>query len=101
MTSIDPARTALLVMDYQPGVLQRLDEPDGLVERARLAIAAARERGMTVGYVHVALSDSERATVPPTNKTFARLRDMGASVDVDAASANVDERIVEVISQDE
>lgn len=37
MTSIDPARTALLVVDYQPGVLQRLDDADALVERARFA----------------------------------------------------------------
>jgi nicotinamidase-related amidase len=93
LTSLDHGHTALLVMDYQPGVLQRLDDADALVARARAAIATARELGITVGYVHVALSDDERAAVPATNKMFARIRDMGTSVSVDAASSAVDERL--------
>lgn len=93
LLSISPEHTALLVMDYQPGVLQRLDGADALVDRARAAIATARDRGITVGYVHVALSEDERSAVPPTNKMFARLRDMGASVSVDDASSKVDARI--------
>ncbi len=93
LLSISPEHTALLVMDYQPGVLQRLDGADALVDRARAAIATARGRGITVGYVHVALSEDERSAVPPTNKMFARLRDMSASVSVDDASSKVDARI--------
>lgn len=48
LTSIEPARAALLLMDYQPGVLQRLGDSDALVNRARAAIASARTRGMTI-----------------------------------------------------
>ena len=93
LISISPEHTALLVMDYQPGVLQRLDGADALVDRARAAIATARDRGITVGYVHVALSEDERSAVPPTNKMFARLRDRGASVSIDDASSAIDARI--------
>ena len=55
---IEPAHTALVVMDYQPGVLQRLSDGDALVERAGRAIANARRLGMTVAYVHLALTDA-------------------------------------------
>jgi hypothetical protein len=32
---LDPRRTALLVMDYQPGILGRLEDGDALVARAQ------------------------------------------------------------------
>lgn len=51
LTPIDHEHTALVVMDYQPGVLQRLDGADALANRARRAIATARELGITVAYV--------------------------------------------------
>ena len=40
-----------------------------------------------------ALSDGERDAVPSTNKMFAPLRDMGATVSAGAPSSAVDERI--------
>ena len=90
---IEPAHTALLVMDYQPGVLQRLSDGDALVELARSAIANGRRLGMTVAYVHVALTDAERAGVPPTNKMFQRLRETGGALNADATATSVDVRI--------
>jgi nicotinamidase-related amidase len=44
-TKLDPRRTALLVMDYQPGIIGRLDNGEALVARAREAIAAAPAAG--------------------------------------------------------
>lgn len=70
-TPIDPRRAALLVMDYQPGIVGRLPEPEPLLAKANQAIAAARDAGATIGYVRVALADEDYAAVPETNKTFA------------------------------
>src|SRR4051812_49580612 len=58
--AIDPRHSALLVMDYQAGIVGRIADADALLARMRAAIDLARERGMTVGYVRVALTDDER-----------------------------------------
>ena len=39
---IDPARTALLAMDLQGGILPLVPDPDALVERVKGAIADVR-----------------------------------------------------------
>lgn len=57
---IDPARTALLVMDYQHGTLGRLPEADALLTRAQETIALLRSRGVTIGYVRVGFADGEQ-----------------------------------------
>jgi nicotinamidase-related amidase len=77
--TIDPQHTALLIMDYQPGILGRLGDAEELVGRAAEAIAVARSRGAQVGYVRVAFEDDDYDAVPPTNKSFARLRDVRAN----------------------
>jgi nicotinamidase-related amidase len=77
--TIDPTRTALLVMDYQPGIVSRLPDPDALLARMVSSIDMARSRGLTIGYVRVALTDDEAAAVPATNKSFAALAAMGSS----------------------
>ena len=46
-------RQALLVMDMQPAVLARVEGAEGLLSRARDAIAAARAAGIPVLYVVV------------------------------------------------
>ncbi len=75
---LDPARTALLVMDYQVGILDRAPEPDALLDRVAEAIGAARSAGATVGYVRVALTDADYDAVPATNKTFSAAAAMRA-----------------------
>jgi nicotinamidase-related amidase len=69
--TIDPRRAALLVMDYQPGIIARLPDPDALLARVNEAIAAARHAGATVGYVRVAFAHKDYNAVPPTNPIFA------------------------------
>jgi nicotinamidase-related amidase len=58
-TTIDPATTALLVMDYQNGILDRLEDPSALLAGAADTIDLARSRGATVGYVRVGFADGE------------------------------------------
>jgi len=82
--AIDPRHSALLVMDYQAGIVGRIAEADELLARMRAAIDVARERGMTVGYVRVALTDEERDAVPERNKTFSALASLGSGMQADA-----------------
>jgi nicotinamidase-related amidase len=56
---IDPAKTALLVMDYQHGILERIDGAASLLARAKQTLALIREHGVHVGYVRVAFADGE------------------------------------------
>src|SRR4051794_1899518 len=63
--SLVPAQTALLVMDFQPGIVGMLSEPEPLLDRAAEAIALARGRGGAVGYVRVAFTRPEIEALPP------------------------------------
>jgi len=87
---LDPARTALLLMDFQPGVLARypVDEvlPNAIALRDR-----ARAAGVLVGYVHVALTSDEAAAVPASNATFSGFAARMAGVD--PAAGEVDPRL--------
>jgi nicotinamidase-related amidase len=90
---IDPRRTALLVMDYQRGILGMIESSDALVERARQAIETVRERGGHIGYVRVALTPDELAAVPETNKSFAAAKASGRAPAHDGPESAIDERI--------
>ena len=59
---IDPSRAALLVMDYQPGIVGRLPDPEAQLALMSDVIALAREKGVTVGYVRVVFTDDELMT---------------------------------------
>jgi nicotinamidase-related amidase len=66
---VDADRTALLVMDLQDGVVQRLGDP-GMLERTATAIAAARASGVRVIYVRVAFRPGY-PEVSARNRTFS------------------------------
>jgi nicotinamidase-related amidase len=70
---VDVEHAILLVMDFQPGIVERVADAEALLDRVAGAIATARARGMAVGYVRVAFEDADYDAVPPTNKIFARL----------------------------
>jgi nicotinamidase-related amidase len=89
---VDPQRAALLVMDYQPGILDRVDDPDALVARAAQAIATMRRHGGTVGYVRVAFEEADLAAFPPTSGMSARVGSYDA-LRADSPLSAVDERI--------
>ncbi len=54
---IDPSRTALLIMDYQNGIIPMAPNPEELLAGARRAIDLVRSRGGTIGYVRVGFAD--------------------------------------------
>ena len=60
----DPKRTALLVMDFQEGIVGQLPDTGPLLERVRQAIADVREHGGTIGYVRVAFTEEDWAAIP-------------------------------------
>jgi nicotinamidase-related amidase len=86
----DPKRTALLVMDYQNGIVGRLPEPEALVGRVSDAIADVRAHEGTIGYVRVAFTDDDYSTVPATNVTFAAAAESRAMGADDPSTAIVD-----------
>ena len=68
---IDPAHSALLVMDYQAAILGSFGGSDELLERAVAAIRTTRAYGVHIGYVRVAFDDADFAAVPQTNRSFS------------------------------
>jgi nicotinamidase-related amidase len=92
MSELDPSRTALLVMDYQPGILNRMDDPDALAARARAAIDIMREAGATIGYVRVAFTAEDLAAMPD-GAPMARVKARGDEMSADAPATQVDERV--------
>jgi nicotinamidase-related amidase len=55
---IDPSKTALLVMDYQNGIIPMAPNPEELLAGAREAIDLMRSHGATIGYVRVGFADA-------------------------------------------
>ncbi len=74
-----PEHTALLVMDVQEGVVERLGGPD-LLARVAAAIAAARAAGVRVIYVQVGFR-AGYPEVSPSNLTFAGISESGRFVE--------------------
>jgi nicotinamidase-related amidase len=90
VTPIDPSRTALLLMDFQPSVLARYPV-DAVLPNAIALREAARAAGVLVGYVHVALTPEEAAAVPASNAIFSGLAARMAGAD--PAASEVDPRL--------
>ncbi|MHA7986256.1 cysteine hydrolase family protein [Rathayibacter sp. CAU 1779] len=90
--NLDPSSTALLIMDLQPSITQSLPDAEAFIGRLLSARAAARDAGLTIAYVRVALTGDEAAEVPETN---VRFHAAGASgrMDADAPHTQVDPRI--------
>jgi nicotinamidase-related amidase len=91
--NIDPAHTALLVMDFQPGIIAMLSEPDGLLARVAETIALARRHGVHVGYVRVAFADADYDAAPAKSRMAAQIRAAGGAFDADAPGTAIDERL--------
>ncbi|WP_371643295.1 MFS transporter [Streptomyces mirabilis] len=85
--ALDPARTAVLLMDFQPVVLGAVPDPQGVLARAGEALAWARAHGAHVVFVRVALADKDAAAVPAHNKTFSQAVAAGYLTDGTAATA--------------
>jgi nicotinamidase-related amidase len=68
---MDAARTALLVMDVQDGIVERLGNP-ALLERLATATAAARAAGVKIVYVVVGFRDGY-PEISSRNRAFSQL----------------------------
>lgn len=90
MNKIDPASTALLVMDYQAAILGRVTDADALLDRAVRAIEIARGAGIHVGHVRVAFEPADVAKVPATNAMFSQA---AAAMPADAPHTQIHERV--------
>lgn len=72
-TSIDPKRSALLVMDMQNGILGQFPGADELIDRIEHAVSFAREVHMRVGFVRIAFNDADYASIPAHNERFRQV----------------------------
>ncbi len=93
ISPVTPRTSALLVMDYQPGILGRVADAAALVARAADAIATVRRAGGHVGYVRVAFADADIAAFSPRNKMAAHIAAAGAAMHADAPETQIDARI--------
>jgi nicotinamidase-related amidase len=89
---LEAAHTALLVMDFQAGIVARVPQAEELVERARAAIDLVRDWGGQVGYVRVAFED-EDFDVPDSSRMGASLRGSGQAFHADSPTTAIDERV--------
>jgi nicotinamidase-related amidase len=68
--------TALLIMDVQAGILDRVEDKAGYLERMQTAIDAARDSKIPVIFVVVGFR-GEMPEISERNKMFAEIRNMG------------------------
>jgi nicotinamidase-related amidase len=92
-TALDARRTALMVMDYQPGILAMLPDADALLERAAATIGTVRGLGATIGYVRVAFEDDDIAAMPATSTMRARIAGRSQAMHADSPATAVHERV--------
>ena len=91
--AIDPARTALLVMDYQAGILDRVPAADELLVRAADTIAMVRGHGGQIGYVRVAFEDADYDAIPPTSMMGARVASAGRAFHADSPATAIPDHV--------
>ena len=70
------ARTALLLMDLQNAILDRVGNDPAYIERVQKVIAAARQAKLTIIYVVVKFRP-EFPEVSPSNKMFGMIKSSG------------------------
>lgn len=87
---LDPTSTALLVMDYQVALVDRLPDAEALLERVNTAIADVRARGGHVGWVRVGFADADFDAIPPTS-VMARMvtPDRRAALHADSPTSQI------------
>jgi nicotinamidase-related amidase len=90
---LEATHTALLVMDFQAGIVARVPQLDELVERVRTAIDLVRNWGGQIGYVRVAFED-EDFDVPETSRMGASLRGSAQAFHADSPTTAIDQRLV-------
>ena len=94
LDKINPSTAALLVMDYQNGIIGRVENGDELLAIARNLIRTFREHGGTVGYVRVAFEEGDWDDVPETSYMAKRVKGYPAdAMHVDSPATQIPEEI--------
>jgi nicotinamidase-related amidase len=84
--TLDPRRTALLVMDFQRTIVERIaSDPAALLDRTARLLAAARAAGVRVIFVGVGFREGY-PEVSARNQSFATIRTTGAFLSSAAGS---------------
>jgi len=78
--SMSSARGALLVMDVQRGIVERVGGTPHVLDRLTAAIAAARLAALPVIYVVVRFREGY-PEISARNRSFAAIRDAGAAME--------------------
>jgi nicotinamidase-related amidase len=91
--TIHPAKTTILIMDYQNDILGMISEDakTALVERAGAVLKAARQAGVTIIYVAVRFRDGY-PEVNLQNKLFHSLKESGRLLE-GTPGAEIDPRV--------
>lgn len=87
--SPNPSTTAVLLMDLQPGILERVPDSDAFLAGLSRAREAARAAGLTVGYVRVGVTAEEAASAPAASRFAGAAERLNA----DAPHTQIDPRI--------
>jgi nicotinamidase-related amidase len=91
--ALDPRRTALLIMDYQSGLVSHYPGADALLARVAAAIAKVRDLTGQVGYVRVGFQDADYAAIPPTSPFASIVGAAGRTYDADSPATAVHDRV--------
>jgi nicotinamidase-related amidase len=75
--------SALLVMDVQPGIVERLDDSQAYIKKVTAAVAAAHKNNIPVIYVVVGFRP-DFPEVSPSNKSFGAIKESGRNELVDS-----------------
>jgi nicotinamidase-related amidase len=70
---IDPDRTALMLMDFQAGVLASIGDPSEVLANAKTARDLADSAGIHVVYIRVAFGPQDYEAIPRRNKAFSQV----------------------------
>jgi nicotinamidase-related amidase len=91
---IHPNRAALLVMDYQNGIVGMVESSDELLAIAHNLIKTFREHGGTIGYVRVGFADGDLDNVPVTSGMAAMITpERREMMHADAPATQIDNEI--------
>ncbi|MFC0450035.1 cysteine hydrolase family protein [Rhodococcus jostii] len=92
---LELSRSALLVMDFQGGILGSVQDADALVGRTADVIKSIRAAGGHVGYVRVGFEDSDYAALPEYSKFAPIAADpkLRAAMHADSATTAIDDRV--------
>ena len=79
---IEPDRTALVLIDFQPAILSSLGPAaNAVLSHAEVALRWARGAGLCVAHVRVAFRDADLDAIPARNKAFGALKGRGVFLD--------------------